>query len=117
MSYESRHVNTLECEISGKCGRTFLTISWDTVNKQYVMGIRVYYGLIYPAVETIYIDFETIFLLFQLLPKVITLLNKFNNYKIKPIRNYYGVLRLSQVALHPRDRNNWGACEFDVPDP
>ena len=107
----------LECEISGKCGQTFRSISWDTVNKQYVMGIRVYYRSIYPAVKTIYIDFKTISLLFQRLREVITLLNKFNNYEIKPLRNYYGGLRLTQVALHLRDRNNWGACEFDVPDP
>ena len=63
MTYQSCHVDMLEIEIVGKCGQTFLSIGWDTVNKQYALGLLVYYGPQYPAVETIYIDFETIFLL------------------------------------------------------
>ena len=50
----------LESEISGKINRVFISISWDTVNNQYVVGLRVYYGAKYPFVETIYIDFKTI---------------------------------------------------------
>ena len=92
MSYQSRHVDMLESDISGKCGRTFISIGWDTVNKQYVNGLRVYYGLQYPAVETIYIDCETISLLFKRLPKVISIRNKFNNFGIKPLNNYFAAL-------------------------
>ena len=114
MTYQSRHVGMLESEMSGKCGRTFLSIGWDTVNKQYILGLRVYYGPQYPAVETIYIDFETISLLIKRLPEVISILNKFNTSEIKPLNNYFSALRLSQMALNPRDRNNWGACEFDL---
>ena len=44
MSTQSRHVDMLESEISGKTNRVFLSISWDSVNKQYVVGLRVYYG-------------------------------------------------------------------------
>ena len=114
MTYQSRHVDMLESEISGKCGRTFLSIGWDTVNKQYVLGLRVYYGPQYPVVETICIDVETISLLFKRLPEVISILNKFNTSEIKRLNNYFAALRLSQMALNPRDHNNWGACEFDL---
>ena len=116
MSYQSRHVDMLESDISGKCGRTFISIGWNTVNKQYVIGLRVYYGPQYPAVEKIYIDCETISLLFKRLPEVISILNKFNNFEIKPLNNYFAALRLSQMAINPRDRNNWNACEFDLPN-
>ena len=114
MTYQSRHVDMLESEISGKCGRTFLSIGWDTVNKQCVLGFRVYYGPQYPAVVTIYIDFETISLLIKRLPEVISILNKFNTSEIKPLNNYFAALRLSQMAHNPRNRNNWNACEFDL---
>ena len=107
----------LESEISGKNNRVFLSISWDSVNKQYVVGLRVYYGPKYPFVETIYIDFETISLLFNRLPEVISLLNKFNNYEIKPVKNYFAALRLLEIALTLRERDNWGACEFDLSTP
>ena len=50
-----------ESKIFGKCGRIFLSIRLDTVKNQYVIGFRVYYGQQYLAVETNYIDFETIF--------------------------------------------------------
>ena len=43
MSTQSRHVDVLESKISGKIDRVFLSISWDSVNKQYVVGLRVYY--------------------------------------------------------------------------
>ena len=96
----------LESAISGKCGLTFLSIGWDTVNKQYVLGIRVYYGPRYFAVETIYIDFETIFLLIKRLPEVFSILNKSNTSKIIPLNNYFAAFRISQMALNPRNRNN-----------
>ena len=38
MSIQSRHVDMLESEISGKIYRVFLAISWDLVNKQYVVN-------------------------------------------------------------------------------
>ena len=117
MSTQLRHVDMLESEISGKTNRVFLFISWDSVKKQYVVGLRVYYGPKYPFVETIYIDFETISLLFKRLPEVISLLNKFNNFEIKPVKNYFAALRLSDMALTLRDRDNWGACEFDLLTP
>ena len=107
----------LESEISGKINSVFLFISWDSVNKQYVVGFRKYYGPKYLFVETIYIDFETISLFFQRLPEVISLLNKFNNYEIKPVKNYFAGLRLSDMALTRQDRVNWGACEFDLSTP
>ena len=50
------------------------------------------------------------------LPEVITILNKFNNCKIKPLNNYFAVLRLLQMALNLRDRNKWNASEFDLPN-
>ena len=37
MSCQSRHVDMLESDISGKCGRTFISIGRDTVNKQYTL--------------------------------------------------------------------------------
>ena len=117
MSTQSRHVEMLESEISGKTNRVFLSISWDSVNKQYVVGLRVYYEPKYPFVETIYIDFETISLLFKRLQVVISLLNKFNNYEIKPVKNYFAALRRSDMALTHQDRDNWGACEFDFSTP
>ena len=117
MSTQSHHVDMLESEISGKTNRVFLSISWDSVNKQYVVGLRVYYGPKYPFVETIYIDFETISLLFKRLPEVISLLNKFNNYEIKPVNNYFSAIRLSDMALTRQDRDHWGACEFDLSTP
>ena len=107
----------LEKNISGKTNRVFLSISWDLVNKHYVVNLRVYYGPTYPFVKTIYIDFETILLLSKPLSEVISLLNKFNNYEIKPVKNYIAVLRLSEMALILQDRDNWGACEFDVSTP
>ena len=60
MSTQSRHVDMLESEIFGKTNRVFLSISWDLVNKQYVVSFRVYYRPKYLFVEAIYIDFETI---------------------------------------------------------
>ena len=106
----------LESEISGKTNRLFVSICWDSVNKQYVVGLRVYYGPKYPFVETIYIDFETIFF-FKRIPEAISLLNKFNNYEIKQVNNYFAALRLSEMALTFQDRDNWGACEFDFSTP
>ena len=117
MTTQSRHVDMLESKISGKNNRVFLSISWDSVNKQYVVGLRVYYGPKYPFVETIYIDFDTISFLCKRLPEVISLLNKFNNYEIKPVKNYFVALRLSEMALTRQDRDNWGACEFDLSTP
>ena len=117
MSTQSRNVDMLESEISGDSCRTFVSIAWDTANKHYVLGLRLYYGPKYPAVETIYIYFETISLLFKRLPEVISLRNKFNNYEIKPVKNLFAVLRLSQMALTLRDRENWGACEFELSTP
>ena len=117
MSTQSRYVDMLESEISGKTTRVFLSISWDSVNKQYVVGLRVYYGPKYSFVETIYFDFETISLFFKRLPEVISLLNKFNNYEIKPVKNYFATLLLSEMALTRQDRDNWGAYEFNLSTP
>ena len=114
MSTQSRHVDMLESEISCKINRVFLSICWDSVNKQYIVGLQVCYGPKYPFVETIYIDFETITLLYKRLPEVISLLNKFNNYKIKPVKNYFAALRLSEMALTLRE---YVACEFDLSTP
>ena len=44
MSFNSRHVDMLECDISGKTDRTYLHISWDPINKQYALGLRVFSG-------------------------------------------------------------------------
>ena len=117
MSTQSRHVDMLESEISGKTNRVFPSISWDSVNKQYVVGLRVYYGPKYPFVETIYNDFETISLLFKRFLEEISFLNKFNNYEIKPVINYFAALRLSDMALTRQDSDNWDACEFDFSTP
>ena len=117
MSTQSHHVDILESEISVKTNRVFLSISWHSVNKQYVVGLRVYYGPKYPFVETIYIDFETISLRFNRLPEVISLLNKFNNYEIKPLKSYFAALRLSDMALTRQNRDNWGVSEFDLSIP
>ena len=68
--------------MSGKTNRVFLSISWDSVNKQYVVGLRLYSGPKYPYVKTIYINFETISLFFKRLPEVISLLYNFNNSEI-----------------------------------
>jgi len=113
MSYNSRHVDMLECDISGKTDRTYLHISWDPINKQYALGLRVFSGRVASSVETIYLDSATTSLLFQRLPEVISLLNKFNTNEIKPLQNYIGAYQLSQMALNPQDRHNWGACDFD----
>ena len=106
----------LESEISGKCGRIFFSIGWDTVNKQYVLGLRVYFGQQYPYIETININFETISLLIKRLPKIISILNIFNTTEIEPLNNYFAAFRLSQMALNSRNRNNWNACEFNLPN-
>ena len=95
----------------------FLYFSWDSVKKEYVVGLRVYYGPKFPFVETIYIDLETISFLFKRLPEVINLLNKFNNYEIKPVKNLFAALRLYQMALTLQDCDKWGACEFDLSTP
>ena len=39
MSTQSRHMDILESVITGKINRVFLSISWDSVNKQYVVGL------------------------------------------------------------------------------
>lgn len=116
MSYTSHHADMLECDISGKIDRSFLHISWDKINKQYALGLRVYYGQAVPIIETLYIDYETTSLLYQRLPEVLSILNKFNKHEIKPLPNYMVVYQLSQTALHSKDRKNWGACEFDLAD-
>ena len=116
MTYHSRHVNTLESEISGKCGRILFSIKLDRVNKQYVLGFRVYNGPPYIAVETIYIDFETISLLIKRLLEVICILNKFDTFKIKPLNNYFAAQRLSQLALNQRKQKDWNTCKFDLPN-
>lgn len=113
MSYNSRHVDMLECDISGKSDRTYLHISWDPINKQYALGVRVFTGRVGSSMETIYFDSETTSLLYQHLPEVLSLLNKFNTHEIKPLQNYVGAYQLSQLALNPQDRKNWGACDFD----
>ena len=89
MSTQSRQVDMLESKIFGKTNSVFLSISWDSINKQFVVGFWVYNGSKYPYVKTLYIDFETIFRFFKWLPVVISLLNKFNNYEIKPVKNYF----------------------------
>ena len=101
MSTQSRHVDMLESEISGKTNRVFLSISWDSVNKQYVVGLRVYYKPKYPIVKNIYIDFETS-LLFKRLSEIIIFLNNFNNYKITPVKNYFADFRLFVMAHFSR---------------
>jgi hypothetical protein len=106
----------LECDISGKIDRTYLHISWDPINKQYALGVRVFSGRVGSSLETTYLDFATTSLLNQRLPEAISLLNKFNNHEIKPLQNYIGAYRLSQMALNPQDRHNWGACDFDPAD-
>ena len=116
MTYNSRHVDMLVCDISGKIGRTFLHVCWDPINKQYGIGLRVWNAGAVPTTETIYIDFETTSLLYQRLPEVVSILNKFNTHEIKPLQNYLGAYRLSQMALHQHDRKNWGACDFDPAD-
>ena len=117
MSYQSRYLDMLEGEISGKSCRTFQSIDWETVNKQYVVGFRVYYGDKYPAYKTIVIDFQTIVIFFKRLPEVISFVKKFNNFKIKPVKNDFAAIRLSEMALTLRDRGNWGACEFELSTP
>ena len=107
----------LESKISGKINLVFLSISWDSVNNKYVVGLRVYYRPKYPFVEIIYIDFETISILVKRLPEVISLLNKLNNFEITRVKNYFATLQLSEITLTLRDRNNWGACEFDLSTP
>ena len=92
MSTQSHHVDMLESEISGKINRVFLSISWDSVNKQCVVGLRVYYETKYPFFEITYIDFETISILFKRFPTVISLLTKFNNFEIKQVKNYFAAL-------------------------
>ena len=116
MSYNSRHVDMLESDISGKSDRTYLHISWEPIVKQYALGLRVFSGRAYPNTETIYLDYETTSNLQQRLPEVISLLNKFNTHETKPIQNYFCAYQLSQMALNPVDRKNWGACDFDSID-
>jgi hypothetical protein len=116
MSYRYVHYDMLECDISGKTDRSFLHISWDAVNKQYALGLRVYNGRAQQTSETIYLDFETTSLMYQTLPEVLSILNKFNNHEITPLPNYFAAYRLSHLALHPHDRKNWNACEFDLSD-
>ena len=119
MSFNSRHVDMLECQISGKSDRIYLHISWNPINKQYALGLRFCSGVgssCISYVETIYIDAETTSLFFQRIQEAVTLLNKFNNHEIKPLKNYIGAYQLSQMALNPQDRHNWGACDFDSAD-
>jgi len=116
MTYNFRHVDMLKCKISGIFRRNFLHVSWDPINKQSGLGLRVWNGVAVPTTETIYIDFETTSLLSQRLPEVVSILNKFNTYEIKPLQNYLGAYRLSHLALHHHDRKNWGACDFDPAD-
>ena len=104
----------LESDISSTSVHTFLSISWDTVNKKYVLGIRVHYGSGHPAIETIYIDLQVVFLIFQRLPEVISLLNKFSHFHVKPVPNYEVASSLLAMALTLEDRYHWGACEFDL---
>ena len=113
MTFNSRHVDMLECDISGKADRTYLHISWDPIIKQYALGLRVFTGRVGSSMETIYFDSETTSRLYQRLPEVLSLLNKFNNHEIKPLQNYIGAYQLSQMALQPQDRHNWGACDFE----
>ena len=63
--------------------------------------------------ETTYLDSATTSQLYQRLPEVVSLLNKFNTHEIKPLQNYIGAYNLSQLALNYQERHNWGACEFD----
>ena len=58
MSYASRNIDIFESDISSTFVRIFLSISWNTVKKKYVLGIRVYYRPGHPAMETIYIDYQ-----------------------------------------------------------
>ena len=114
MSTQSLFVDILESKISCKINRVFFYFSCDSINKQYVVGLRVYYRHEFSFVKTIYIDFNIFSLLFKRLPKVISLLNKFNNYKIKAVINLFAALQLSQMALTLQDCDKWGACEFDL---
>ena len=114
MSYASRHIDILECDISSSSDRSFLSINWDTVNKKYVLGIRIHYAGKYSAYETIYLNFEIVSLLFQRLPEVISLLNKFSNLHIKPVPNYETALGVSRAALTTQDSVNWSACESEL---
>ena len=116
MSFKLQHIDMLECDISGQSDRTYLHISWDTIKKQYALGVRVYNGRAVPSIETIYFDFETTSHVYQRLPEVLSLLNKFNNHEIKPVQNYVAAYRLSQMALHSQNRKNWGACDFELLD-
>jgi hypothetical protein len=106
----------LECEISGNTDRIYLHISWNPINKQYALGLRFCCGVgtsFISYVETIYLDAAITSLFFQRIQEAITLLNKFNNHEIKPLKNYNEAYQLSQMALNPQDRQNWGACYFD----
>ena len=102
----------MKCDIFAKTNPTFIHISWDTINKKYALGLRVYDGMANKSIETIYFDFETSSLLYNRLPEALSILDKFNNYDIKPLPNYEAVYHLSQTVLQPQDRKNWGASEF-----
>ena len=113
MNYNSRPVDMLECDISGKIGRTFLHISWDPIDKQYALGVRVFTGRVGSLMATIYLDSATTSLLYQRLLEILSQLNKFNTHEIKPVQNYVAAFKLFQTALQPIDRLNWGVFDFD----
>ena len=92
----------------------FYRLIGTPLTKKYVLGIRIHYEGKYSAYETIYLNFEIVCLLFQRLPEVISLLNKFTQFHIQPVPNYETALNLSRSALTAQDSDNWGACEYEL---
>ena len=118
MSFQTLHIDILESKVTDdESTRTFFHIDWDSANKQYVFGLRVFYVKESKVCETIYFDNQTLGIITQRLPEVCRLLNKFNSHHTKPVKNYKEAYQLCNMALNPIDRRNWGACEFELDDP
>ena len=114
MSFQKRYIDMLESKITDETTRSFFHISWDLAKQQYVFGLRVYFVEESQAFETIYLDFQTLGIIYQHLPEVFRLLSKFHNHISKPVKNYNEAYQLCNTSLNPIDRRNWAASEFEI---
>ena len=118
MSLSTGHFDMLEIQIiDNETTRIYCSISWDVANKQYVLGLRVYYVKESRVCETLYLDNRTLGSITQREPEVCRLLNTFNSHHTKPVKNYNEAYQLCNLSLNVEDCRKWGACEFELPVP
>ena len=114
MNNTSRNIDILKTRIAYCEHLTFFQIAWDTIKKEYVLGLR-YDGPQTQPNETLYLDFVSLFHIYCRLPEAMDLLRKFNNHHNKPVKNSDEAIQLVATTLEPPNQFYWHSHKFVIP--